>query len=307
MAFSRQSKHFLCLCFIACFLFRHVLCQSATTTSTISTTSKHADIIFPTDRPTLNNVDVLEVYYDTPWQLANLTLRCKIQEQPDEWSVYRAPHVDSNGTYILKPVQKGMNIPQFPVFCQIKLVNSNDENQTKIGGAFSMSSVAGATATTYARDATMTASATLTGQSTASGDSTGIETGNSSSPTATQTGGAGTNGSGGIGNGAAIGIGVGVGFGVLAIAAIVFAVWWVKRSKRRDMRTIRMPVISHELNSQDTKHELGSTFPAMNDNFPLVHAAAPRHELDSRAMALSSSKPVELSTRPASYVRLDGV
>lgn len=67
-------------------------------TATASPTSAATDagrsnavVLYPTGQPTINNIDAVEVTYDTIWENANLTLFCGIDEGENKWALANIP------------------------------------------------------------------------------------------------------------------------------------------------------------------------------------------------------------------------
>ena len=62
--------------------------STASPTSTVTDADNpHAVVLYPTGQPTINNIDTVEVTYDTIWGNANLTLFCGIDAAANEWAL----------------------------------------------------------------------------------------------------------------------------------------------------------------------------------------------------------------------------
>lgn len=72
---------------------------TAPSSSDADSDSPHAVFLYPTGVPTVNNIDTVEVSYDTIWEHANLTLYCETDGPSDTWAVaninMRAQNVQS--------------------------------------------------------------------------------------------------------------------------------------------------------------------------------------------------------------------
>ncbi len=62
--------------------------STASPTSTVTDADNpRAVVLYPTGQPTINNIDTVEVTYDTIWGNAKFTLFCAIDEGANEWAL----------------------------------------------------------------------------------------------------------------------------------------------------------------------------------------------------------------------------
>lgn len=54
---------------------------TASSTTAADSDNPHAVFLYPTGQPTVNNIDTVQVSYDTTWQHANLTLYCETDDE----------------------------------------------------------------------------------------------------------------------------------------------------------------------------------------------------------------------------------
>jgi hypothetical protein len=59
---------------------------TASPTTGTASDNPHATFLYPTGQPTVNNIDTVQVSYDTIWQHANLTLYCEADGE-DTWAM----------------------------------------------------------------------------------------------------------------------------------------------------------------------------------------------------------------------------
>ncbi len=227
----------------------------ASTASSTASEVPHAVFIYPTSLLTVNNIDIVQVGYRTVWDSVNLTVFCEMGEHSNEFSLAKINNSklacleksedceliyvagQSNGTYAIAPIQAGMDIPQFPTYCNFMLCNAENNTDYTTGPGFTMISTQGL-ATTYALAATQastyhssTSKTSSLSPSTATSTNSALTSAASvTSSTATQTALASTVNSTGLSGGAKAGIAIGV---LLGIAAIIVAFFFFMRMKRR--------------------------------------------------------------------------
>ncbi|KIX03457.1 uncharacterized protein Z518_07009 [Rhinocladiella mackenziei CBS 650.93] len=225
-----------------------------TTSSTSSSTTEaptdgpHATFLYPTGLATINNIDTVQVTYDTVWKNANLTLLCGINEESNEWAMATMNFLQPDGTYAIAPIQAGMDIPQFPVYCYMMLYDSYNGTDSTTGGSFTMACTTGPasiyamTVTTPAptsrkptsnSDAgtptpTPTQSQTDSARTTVLTGAAAVSSSTGSAPTETAI--SSTPSSSGLSGGAKAGIAVGV---IIGVCALVAAVLLFLRTRRR--------------------------------------------------------------------------
>ncbi|EXJ57457.1 hypothetical protein A1O7_07805 [Cladophialophora yegresii CBS 114405] len=234
----------------------------------------HALFVYPTVPMTLNNIDEIQIGYRTVWGSVNLTVFCEMGEASNEFSLARINKLQSNGTYAIAPIQAGMEIPYFPSHCNFVLCNAENNTDYTTGAGFTMVSTKGP-ATTYALAVTQAATASPSaGNSPTStvSHTESITTGAAvvTSSTPDQTAAPASNHSDGLSSGGKAGIAIGVILGVALIAAIFFYF----RMKRRIDRLESMITLRSATSSVDrTPSEKGTTAGAVAT--PAVTAASP--------------------------------
>ncbi|KEF52381.1 uncharacterized protein A1O9_11622 [Exophiala aquamarina CBS 119918] len=217
--------------------------ETASATTDAGSDDAHAVFLYPTGEPTVNNIDTVQVSYDTIWQHANLTLYCEVDNE-DTWAMATINMISSDGTYAIAPIQAEMDIPNFPASCHFMIEDANNHADAVTGAGFTMVSTKGV-ASTYALQATVAApSATHTGSgarptvdassTTGTASPTGGEgTSNLTGSSAAQTGVAPAS-SGGLSPGAKGGLAIGIIAAVLAVLAGVFL--FFRRSRKQMQR-----------------------------------------------------------------------
>lgn len=60
--------------------------ETASATTDSDSDNPHAIFLYPTGEPTVNNIDTVQVSYETIWQHANLTIYCETDNE-DTWAM----------------------------------------------------------------------------------------------------------------------------------------------------------------------------------------------------------------------------
>ncbi|KIX99656.1 uncharacterized protein Z520_04291 [Fonsecaea multimorphosa CBS 102226] len=243
----------------------------------------HATFLYPTELLTLNNIDVIQVSYQTVWKSVDLSIFCELSPGSDQFALANVNQIESNGTYAIAPIQAGMQIPQFPTYCNLKLCDAQNSTDSTTAAGFTMISTQGI-ATTFALAATRaaTTSASVTGDSTMatiSSTQASASTGAAimTSPgasAAAETAVSSTPRSGGLGNGAKAGIAIGV---ILGIIALIAAIFFYLRTKRRmkevgNMETLRSTASSVDV-ALSEKTAVEDPAPSSSASTPLPSSA----------------------------------
>ena len=219
-----------------------------------------ASFLYPTNNPTINNIDTLDVTYVTPWSGANLTVFCLVNSAQNTYSFYQANNpsmranppflkchvnspplaVDPSGTYILPDVSNGIaNLNQYPVVCHLQLTEYQNSTDFINGGLFTLTSTGGSPST-YQQSTTSSASGTASSGATATTTSinaptttqsqTGSRSAGQVTATSTPTPFSTPVVSSGLSTGAKAGIGIGAAVGALALIGLLA---WLFMSRRR--------------------------------------------------------------------------
>ncbi|KAJ9610668.1 hypothetical protein H2200_005445 [Cladophialophora chaetospira] len=232
--------------------------------SETTTDVPYAAFIYPSSLVTFNNIDVVQVGYRTVWNSVNLTVFCELNGNSDEFALARinksklvmlgwvievewltAVAVQSNGTLAIAPIQAGMQIPQYPTYCNFMLCNADNSTDYTTGAGFTMISTQGV-GTTYGLATTQTANTPSSSTQTSNLPAlTATRTATSSSSVAasgpTESALASSIHSNGLSGGAQAGIAIGVILGVFALIAAAFFFLRMKRriDKLENMVTLR--------------------------------------------------------------------
>ncbi|KIW47017.1 uncharacterized protein PV06_02631 [Exophiala oligosperma] len=225
-----------------------------------------AIILYPTGQPTMNNIDTVQVTYDTIWENANLTLFCGVDEAENKWALANIPLPEPSGTCVISPIQAGMEISQFPVSCGMLIYDESDKSESTTGGGFVMTKTNGV-ASTFGLSLTTTGAgnpqttntkkgAAATGSATNASDNISNKSGGGggsqtvttslSSSTSTNTGvlsGAGSDpntssSSTGLSSGTKAGIAIGIILGAIALFVAVFFFFRLRKRIDRVERNI---------------------------------------------------------------------
>ncbi|KIW24011.1 uncharacterized protein PV07_09750 [Cladophialophora immunda] len=247
----------------------------ATTAPTPTTDmAPHAAFLYPTEVMTLNNIDVIQVSYQTVWNNVDLSIFCELSPGSDQFALANVNQIQSNGTYAIAPIQAGMQIPHYPTYCNFMLCDAQNKTDSTTAAGFTMVSTQGI-ATTYALAATRAATSSATQTPTGSEQAptaTGVAN-LSSSPgasAAAETAVSSASHTTGIGNGAKAGIAIGV---ILGIIALITAIFFCLRKRRQlhkigDMVTLRSTASSVDIAAPSEKV-------AVADSAPVSTAALP--------------------------------
>ncbi|OAP56510.1 hypothetical protein AYL99_09689 [Fonsecaea erecta] len=227
---------------------------TATTPSTTTDMGPQATFLYPTELLTLNNIDVIQVSYSTVWKNVVLSIFCEMSPGSDQFALANVNQIESNGTYAIAPIQAGMQIAQFPTYCNFMLCDAQNRTDSTTAAGFTMVSTQGI-ATTYALAATRaaTTSASVTGKSAKSSTQPLAATGtaimsSAGASAAAETAVSSTSRSAGLGSGAKAGIAIGV---ILGIVALIAAIFFCLRTKRRMKKVENMVTLRSTASSVD--------------------------------------------------------
>ncbi|KAI1610506.1 hypothetical protein EDD36DRAFT_327560 [Exophiala viscosa] len=223
--------------------------RSSLTTTITAADQPQAVLLYPTGQPTINNIDDVQVTYDTVWENANLTLFCGINENRNEWTVAKIRLFEPSGAIAIAPIHAGMAISHFPVSCNMLLYDASNRSDFKTGGAFTMISTQGVVSTfamtisTAITPLTTKAQSEPTSESLGAADKSSLSTSLSATTSATTAMVASTAGrtsassaasaTSGLSGGARAGIAVGAIIGVFAMIATTFFLFRLKHRTNR--------------------------------------------------------------------------